>query len=261
MTLELMFQTIRFLFQMKDIQTFLLGMATGFVLLMLFLAYFFVSGRKKKQKILMSKQTPLDDQVILEMIEAKQKELLDTVKSTDNAYFKVTFDLSFDLMHEIAKYYFPESKYPIYELSVQEVVDLNTYITERIQGLINSKIVRHFKNHRISSIINLINKKKALDNSKLMKLSKKLKIPKFYTVGKTILNYANPIFWFRKLAIKPSTTLVTKEICKLIISIFGEETNKIYSKKLFQEENLEELEQEYDKLIEAVIETEETKEE
>jgi hypothetical protein len=57
------------------------------------------------------------------------------------------------------------------------------------------------------------------------------------------LNYANPIYWFRKLAMKPTSDLVTKEICNMIISIVGEETNKVYSKKLFQKpDNVELLE-------------------
>ncbi|MDD3478489.1 MAG: hypothetical protein PHP32_06390, partial [Candidatus Izemoplasmatales bacterium] len=73
---------------------------------------------------------------------------------------------------------------------------------------------------------------------------------KIIAVGKTVLNYANPIFWFRKLAIKPSTTLVTKEACKYIISIFGEETNKIYSKKYRQTaEEIAKAEADFDKLI------------
>ncbi|MBU1145679.1 MAG: hypothetical protein KJ971_07520 [Firmicutes bacterium] len=240
---------------LPDIYTFVLGLFTGFVLLALFVAFFLITGRRKKSKIKFSKQTPLDDQIIESMIEAKQKELISTVKLTDNAYFKVAFDLSFDLMNEIAKYYFPDSKYPMYELSVQEILNLNFYITKRIETLVNSKFIRHFKNHRISTIINLLNKKKALDNSKLMKFNKKYKISKLYTVGRTVLNYANPIFWFRKLAIKPSTTLVTKEVCKFIISIFGEETNNIYSKKLFQEpDDVLLLEKEFDELVESEIE-------
>jgi RAB protein geranylgeranyltransferase component A len=139
----------------------------------------------------------------------------------------------------------------MYELSVQEILDLTTYITKRIEKLVNGKYIRRFKNYRISTIVNILNKKKAIDNSKLMKLSKKLQVSKFVTVGKTVLNYANPIFWFRKLAIKPSTTLVTKEVCKLIIRIFGEETDKIYGKKLYERpDDNEKVEAEFDQVLE-----------
>lgn len=237
-----------------DIRNFLLGMLTGFVLLALFIALMLVTGRKKKRKAFLSKEVPLDDNAINQMILAKHEELVDAVKFTDNAYFRVAFDLSLDLMYQIAQYYFPDSKYPMYELSIQELLDLNYYITKRIEKLVNGKFIRHFKNHRISTIVNILQKKKAIDNSKLMKLSRKLQVSKLVTVGKAVLNYANPIFWFRKLAIKPSVTLVTKEICKMIISICGEETNKLYSKKMFEEpEDEDKISDQFDRLLESEV--------
>ena len=159
-----------------DIRNFILGMLTGFVLLTLFLGYFLVTGRRNRKKIFLSKETPLADQTVRAMVEAKQKELVDTVKFTDNAYFRVAIDLSMELMQEIAHYYFPESKYPMYELSIQEILDLTEYVTKRIEKIVDGKIIRHFKNSRISTIVNILEKKKALDNSKLMKLSRKYQI-------------------------------------------------------------------------------------
>jgi len=250
-----------FLISFPDIKNFLLGLMSGFVLLALFVAFILLTERKTKQKIKFSKQSSLEDKVVSDMIQAKQNEMLETVKTTDSAYFSVAFDLSIELMNEIARYYFPESKYPMYELSIQELLDLAKYITNRLEGIVNGKFIRRFKNYRVSTIINIINKKKAIDNSKLMKLSKKLQISKLYSVGKTVLNYANPIFWFKKLAVKPSTTLVTKEVCKLIISIFGEETNRIYGKKMYAaQDNLEKAEEALDTAIEESVSEESEKE-
>ena len=226
---------------LRNITNFLLGMLTGFILLFLFIVLVMTTDKKKKAKKRLSTQIPLDDKVVLEMIESKQALLLETVRLTDNAYFKVAFDLSLELAQEIARYYYPKSKYPIYELSVQEILDLNYYITKRIEEIVNGKIIRRFKNNRIATIINILNTKKAIDNSKLMKLSRKYKFSQMYTIGKTVLNYANPVYWFRRLAIKPSTMLVTREVCKYIISIFGEETNKIYSKTIFRQDEPEEV--------------------
>jgi len=244
-----------FLVGWTDIRNFLLGMLTGVVLILLFIALMLVTGRKNKRKIIQSKEKPLDERSIDDMIIAKQNELVDTVRYTDNAYFRVAFDLSMELVQEIAQHYFPDSKYPMYELSLEELMDLAGYITKRINGLLDTRFLRHFKNYRISTIVNILNKKKAIDNSKLMKLSRKYKISKIYSVGRTVVNVANPIFWFRKLAIKPSVTLVTKEVCKYIIEIFGEETNKVYSKKLFElPDDEEKLEKDIDNMIEEEIE-------
>ena len=217
-----------------NIRTFLLGMTTGIVLLMVSVATILVSDRKNKTKIKKSLQTELDDVAVQQLVDQKQKELTDTVKITENAYFRVATDLSFDLIQEIAKHYFPDSKYPIYELSLQELLNLNLYITERMNKLLNRKFIRMFKNSRISTIVKIMNTKKAIDNSKLMKLSKKLKVNKLLDATYVVLNYANPIYWFRKLAVKPSTNILTRELCMLIIQIVGEETNKLYSKKLFE---------------------------
>lgn len=236
-----------------DIRYFLLGIVTGVILFALTVAGIVASNERKKTKIRLSKGVPLDDKVVLDMIESKQDQLDSTVKTTDSGYFKVALDLSLELSEEIARYYFPEKRYPLYELSVQELMTLNYYITSRFDELINgNKFFRLFKNYRISSIIDLLNTKKKITNSKLMQISRKIKLQQIYTTGKTIINYANPVYWFRKLAIKPTTVFVTKEICRMIIAIFGEETNKIYSKAIFKKEDSEEeMMGNLDKMIES----------
>jgi hypothetical protein len=235
-----------------DIRNFLLGMGTGFVLLSLAIAMLLISGensQKRKKNLIRKKADPLNQSTIQKMIEDKQKELTDVVRVSDNAYFRVAFDLSYDLMIEIAQSHFPNSKYPLYELSAQEVLDLAGYITKRIDKMLSGKFIARFKNYRISTIVDIINKKKALDNSKLMKLNREYKISKLFSAASTVLNYANPIYWFRKLALKPSTTMVIKELCKLIIKIVGEETEKLYSRKMFETpEDQVKIEQELDSI-------------
>lgn len=251
MYLLLNFHPFMLAIEWRDIRNFLLGMGTGFVLLAVFVALMLITSRKKQTKIIMSKELTLNDIKIQEMIEFKQNQLVDTARIADNAYFRVAFELSMELMTDIAKYYFKDSKYPIFELSIQELLDLNYYITKRLEKLINGRFIRRFKNYRISTIVNIMNKKKALDNSKLMKLNRQYKVSKILSIGSAVLNYANPIYWFRKFAIKPSTTLVTKEACKLIIRIVGEETNKLYSKKMFEPPVDEtKIETEFDQVIE-----------
>jgi hypothetical protein len=232
--------TFIFEISVPGILNFVLGMLTGIVLLTLLITFIATNrSRKKQRKRLAKLPEMMEEKVILEMIEAKQNQLVETVRLTDNAYFRVAWDLSLELAEEIARFYYPKAKYPIYEISIDELLELNYYITKRIETMVNGKILKYFKNYKISTIIDILNKKKAIDNSKLMKLNRTLKISKMLSVGKTILNYANPVYWFRKLAIKPSTVLVTKEVCKFIIAIVGEETNNVYSKSLFRHDDSE----------------------
>lgn len=234
----------------KAIFNFLIGVVTGFVLLFLtFLLIATINRRRRFRKRMLNK-LPLEDHEVYELIQMKQEQLIDTVRLTDNAYFSVAFDLSFELLEEIARHYFPDSRYPIYEISIEELLDLNKYITYRLETLVNGRVLRHFKNYRISSIVKMLNMKKAIDNSKAMKLSRKLKLQKVYSATRTVLNYANPVYWFRKLAIKPTTEVVTKEVCKYIIAIVGEETNKVYSKSFQEEKSDDDLEEKFDQIVE-----------
>lgn len=237
-------------FELSTILNFLLGVLTGIILFFLFFLLFSTLNSKKRYRKRMLNQLPLEDHEVYELIEMKQNQLIETVRLTDNAYFKVAFDLSFELLEEIASHYFPQSRYPIYEITIEELIDLNRYITNRLEEMVNGKILRHFKNYRISSIVNMLHMKKAVDNSKVMKLSRKLKISKFYNASRTVLNYANPIYWFRRLAIKPTTEVLTKEVCKYIIAVVGEETNKIYSKSFSEVINDDDLEEKFDEIIE-----------
>lgn len=238
-------------FNLPSILNFLLGIVTGFILFfLLFLLVATVNSKKRYHKRMLN-QLPLEDHEVFELIEIKQNQLVDTVRLTDNAYFKVAFDLSLELLEEIAAHYFPKAKYPIYEITVEELLELNRYITKRLEEMVNGKILRHFKNYRISSIVNMLQMKKAVDDSKIMKLSRKLKINKFWSASRTVLNYANPIYWFRKFAIKPTTEVLTKEICKYIIAVVGEETNKIYSKSFAEVKNEDDLEEKLNEVMEG----------
>jgi hypothetical protein len=238
-------------FDIRAIINFLLGVVTGFVLLFLTLLLIATVSRKKRFKKRMLNKLPLEDHDVLELVEVKQNQLVDTVRLTDNAYFSVALDLSLELIEEIASHYFPESKYPIYEISIEELLELNRYITFRLETLMNGKIIKYFKNYRISSIVNMLNMKKAIDNSKAMKLSRKLKLQKVYNASMAVINYANPVYWFRRLAIKPTAEVVTKEVCKYIIAIVGEETNKVYSKSFKDEKSDADLESKFDQILEG----------
>lgn len=237
----------------RDITNFLLGILTGFILLALFITFIVTtSSRKKQKKRLLGLPEMIEKKEIYQMIETKQQQMIETVRLTDNAYFRVALELSLELAEDIARYYYPKAKYPMYEISIEELLELNYYITKRVEALVNGKFLKHFRGYKISTIIDILNKKKALDNSKLMQLNRKLKFTKILSVGKAVLNFANPIYWFRRLAIKPSTVLVTKEVCKFIIAIVGEETNNVYSKSLFKhdEAELQEAETVFDEMIE-----------
>ena len=79
----------------------------------------------------------------------------------------------------------------------------------------------------------MFDKKKQIQQSRVVKAAQKYKVGKIVKYGGAALNVVNPVYWFRKLVINTSVDVMTKKICIVIIGIVGEETTKIYSKKLF----------------------------
>ena len=77
------------------------------------------------------------------------------------------------------------------------------------------------------------------------------------------MNAVNPVYWFRKLVLSTSIDAMTRKLCVAIIGVVGEETSKVYSKKLFDkdvdlglvEENMESLLSEGDDDAEEVEES------
>jgi hypothetical protein len=218
---------------LRTILYFFTGAVFGFTLCSLSIAAIFLGREKKRKKKRELTGDCLKDEEVKALIKKKQDLLPEAAAVANNSYFRAVFELSSELMYEIAAHYFPDKKYPIYELTPQEVLDLNRYVTDRIEKIINGKIIRKFKKYRISTIVDLVNKKRDLDNIKLMKLNKQYQISKILGGVSTVWHAANPLTWLKKAAVKPLSAYVTKETAKWIIAIVGEEVDKLYSRKIF----------------------------
>jgi hypothetical protein len=53
----------------------------------------------------------------------------------------------------------------------------------------------------------------------------------------TVINYANPVYWIKKVVINTSLTYTLNRVFLLVIDIVSDETNKAYSKSIFNEEH------------------------
>jgi hypothetical protein len=177
----------------------------------------------------------VDPQVLIDLVKAKQQEFREKRKLKEDGLAKLTFNISFDLVSEIAKYFFPDSKYPTLELSVSELLNLNHYITNRVDDLLDKPILKNMKKMQIVKVMEMMDKKKAVEESKLAKAAKKMKLGKIAKYGGMALNAVNPVYWFRKLVINTSVSAMQKKVSIVIIGIVGEETIKVYSKALFEE--------------------------
>ena len=84
----------------------------------------------------------------------------------------------------------------------------------------------------------MYDKKKKVEESKIYRAAKKVGVPKIMKYGGKVVGAINPVTWFRKAVINTSINAMTRKICIVVIGIVGEETVKVYSKALFDEETL-----------------------
>ena len=215
---------------------FLLGIFSGFVLFTMMYIYFSVRGKNAKIMLVRRPSVDVDEERLKEIIIGKQDNFKETYKRSDKNIGKLTFELSYELIEEISAFYFPDSKYPMLELSVNEIISLNHYITDRIDQILDQPILKNTRNVRVTKIVRAYETKKAIEERKLVKAAKSKAVKRTMKVTLGAINLFNPAYWFRKLVINTSMDFVTKKICLMIISVVGEETSKIYSKKLFDKD-------------------------
>lgn len=226
-------------FSWSSVVILITGIAIGFVICAFIYLVIVLISLKKNEK---------DD--IVHKIDIENEELKRVIRSARNQYYEESSnsplnqkivdirDISWRLINDISKLYYPKSDYPIYELSIDEFMKLNHYITNRVDSLFKGRILISFKKIKISQILKLIDLKKKIDENKIVKVAKKAKVPGLYKATMTVLNIFNPAYWVKKLMINTTLSVGTNKIASTIIDIVGEETIKVYSKSVFDKEKI-----------------------
>lgn len=214
--------------------SFLIGVSFGFLLLLLIYLYAVLRSLNKGLKLRKADETDIDEEEIKWLIQDGQKQFKDKELRNEVGYAKHLQNISGELAVDIAKKFYPKSKYPYLELTVDESLTLAHYITDRVEELLKGKILRMTKGLTLAKIYELNETKTKFDNNKFVKAAKK-----YSAVTKTavlVLNAVNPVYWVRKLTKETAINIIMVRIGLAIIAITGEETYKIYSKKVFNVE-------------------------
>lgn len=226
---------------LNNLLLLLSGVVIGFMLCFLIYLVIVVSSFKKEEKNMIAPEIKVDDEKIKRLIRSAKNEFLEEAAShTTGQKINDLKSICWNLIHDIAQVYFPESKYPIYELSIDELMTLIHYITDRINSLFKGPILKPMKKIRISYILKVIETKRKIDENKAVKTASKLKTP--WKATMSVLNIFNPVYWVKRLMISTTLVAVTNKICGIIIDVVGEETNNVYSKSVFNIERKTNLE-------------------
>lgn len=227
-------------FNFKSFLILISGMTIGFLLfgaVYVLIVVQSLKGDEEKKTSLKIKHKPDDRQLEKAIYDVKSRFQEDSSGLNTNEKVEVLKKTLSETIHTIASFYYPDSMHPIYELSVNEIIELNEYITRRVDAILGKKILIPFRKMNIAQILKIVDYKKKIDEAKIVKAANKLKVPTLFKYTKMALNYANPLYWFNKLVIGSTFTIVIDRMALAIIDIVADETNKVYSKSIFNAES------------------------
>ena len=227
------------------ILSFLLGVVVGFALLCMLYALFVVASLGDKKFLVKTVDDSLTAQEVKDMIVVAQKTFKDKSLRGNTKRMAYAYGIGKDLVYGIATRFYPKSKYPLLELSVDETIMLTMYVKKRLEDILNRRGIRLLKKFKIADIVNITTASNKIMKSEAFKVTKE--ISGIATKIKNVLNVVNPILLFRKYVIGTTFNIVTDKLCIVALAVVGEETYKIYSKSVFNK--IVEIDSNVDKIL------------
>lgn len=216
--------------------SFLIGLGVGFVIFALVYLLLILLSLNKKKYVIKSQINDVSDEEIKKIILDAQKAFKDKKLKGEDTMIGYCYNLSKDLVIHIASRFFPNSKHPVFELSIDELILLANYISLRVDEILSKRGLRIFRKLKISTIVGWTDVKKTIDENPIVKATKKYKISETLTAAKKVINVINPLWWAKRFISTASMNLLLKKVCLVIMGIIGEETYKIYSKSVFDKD-------------------------
>jgi hypothetical protein len=243
-------------FDLSTFSSFIIGVIFGFFVVLLIYVYAVLKGLNKGIKLRKVDEEDIDESEIKWLIHDAQDQFKNKDRRNDVGFFPFLLEVNKELSIDIASKFYPKSKYPYLELTIDEALRLNHYITDRLEEFLKPKLFRLIRGKTIASIIEINDAKVKLENSKVAKVAKKY--GKVTNAAFVAVNAINPVYWIRKGTQSFFMNVFLLRIGLVLISITGEETYKIYSKKVFNQDkeidsNIESIYDELKKDIKEVV--------
>lgn len=221
-------------FDIKYLIVFLTGIVFGFLFLGLLYVYSILISLRKKTK--RKRQVVEIDSLEIElMIKNAQKEFKNKELRKEVGYFTHLKEVLLSLSLDIAKKYYPKSKTPLLELTVEESLLLTHYISDRLNELLSARMLRPLKRRTLTQFKTLYDAKVKVEESKVVEVGKSVKAGKVARTFFNTTNLLNPAYWIKRVTTDKLYGIIIMRISCALIAITGEETYKIYSKSFYQE--------------------------
>ena len=227
---------LAFEFNMATLVSFLLGIFLGVVIAILVYLLLVLTSMNKNKKIFKPKVENVDSTEIVKLIDSAKEEFKDNKLRGEQSYVGYAVDISKKMIYQIAKKFYPNSRHPLLEISIDEALMLFNYISKRLDEVLDHNGLRFLKKFKISYIVSLYDIKENIMENDIVKATKKYKIMNAFNAAKNVLNVINPVYWIRKVVMNKAINVILKKLCVVMISVAGEETYKIYSKSIYNTE-------------------------
>ena len=255
MNLTYLFKLWIFEIDFTSIISFIIGIFLGAIIVCGVYVFAVLSSLRNKKFLIKTEVDDITTEEVKQLIIDTQLEYKKKDARGEKSRITHCTDLCKNLAYNIASRFYPNSKHPLLELSVDELMMLIIYIEGRLEEIFNRRGLRLIKRVNVATIFDVTNKTNQVMDSKAFQVTKEVS----GAVGtiKKVVNVVNPAWWVRKVVIDNTVNFITDKLCLVTIAIVGEEIYKIYSKTVFNQDieidsNVDQLLNQIDKkLIEA----------
>lgn len=217
--------------------TLIAGIVIGFVICSTIYGILLMNSISKKEKEIENTKKDIDDDKISNIVEQIKNSYVEESEGLSvTSRFDILGKKIIEIVNKISSEYYPESKYPIYELTIEELILFMHYLSNRIGDIFDKPLLAPFKKISIAQIFKILDTKKKIEETKAAKAFKKANAGKVSSIIMGGLKYANPVYWVKKLFVGSTINFASRKISLLIIDIVADETNKTYSKSIFNKE-------------------------
>src|SRR3989339_1408854 len=173
-------------FDLSSLISFLIGISFGFLMLLLIYVYAVLKSVNKGLKLRQTDEQDIDEEEIKWLIQDAIKLFKNKEAREEAGFAKHLLEVNKELSVDIAKKFYPKSKYPYLELTVDETLMLNHYITDRLSEIMKGKIFNLTRGWTISKIVEMNETKSKIENSAVVKTA--MKYSKVTNAAVQILN-------------------------------------------------------------------------
>lgn len=220
-------------FNWSSLIVFFVGFTLGITICFLIYIYSAIILLNRKRKKNNKNKIDVDEEEVKLIIIEALKTFKKNKKERKEHTMGYAFELCKELIYDISSKYYPRSDRPYLELTLNETLHLSKYISDRIDQLLEPKILSVFR----EKTLNQLDKYRQISNK-----VRENRIMKEKPIGSYITaNTLNPLSWITRYTVGYAKNYIYYKICEKILIITGEETYHIYSKKVFLENSDKEL--------------------